>query len=383
MLRQDEFDADADAAAELEAVLSAAVDGIIVIDTDGRICEFNAAAERLFGYDRAEVKGQYVEILMPEPYRSHHRNYMERYAATGQARVIGIGREVEGRRSDGSSFPIWLSIGEAQTYRGLHFVGIVRDLTDQRAAARKQAELEDRLDHVARLSLIGEMAAGVAHEINQPLSAIATYSQAGRRLLEANDCSIDEMKVLCSRIAEQAHRAGSVIENLRSFVRKQEVKKEIIDPNGVIDDVMSLILADAKNADLNVRVEFSEHVPHVNANAVQLQQVVLNLTRNAVDSMRDAKHRERGIVIKTETTPDGAVKIAVIDHGAGVAKGLGEAVFHPFVSTKSYGLGIGLAISRTIVESFGGKLSHRPNPQGGAIFEIVIPSDVEGPDHVK
>jgi C4-dicarboxylate-specific signal transduction histidine kinase len=143
------------------------------------------------------------------------------------------------------------------------------------------------------------MAAGIAHEINQPLSAIATYSQAGRRLLEVNDYSTEEMQLLCTRIAEQAHRAGSVIENLRSFIRKQEVKKERIDPNHAIDDIMSLIIADAKNERLNVRVEYSEHVPHIKGNVVQLQQVVLNLTRNAVDSMREVRHRERGIVIKT------------------------------------------------------------------------------------
>jgi two-component system sensor kinase FixL len=378
MLRQDDFDA----AAEFEALLSAAVDGVIVIDTHGRICEFNAAAARLFGYERHEIRGQPVEMLMPEPYRSHHQGYIERYESSGHPRVIGVGRELEGLRSDGSVFPIWLSIGEAQTHRGLHFVGIVRDLTEQRAAQRKQAELEARLDHVARLSLLGEMAAGIAHEINQPLSAIATYSQAGRRLLEANDYSTEEMMVLCSRIAEQAHRAGSVIENLRNFVRKQEVKKEIVDPNRAIDDVMSLILADAKNANLNVRVEYSENVPHIKANAVQLQQVVLNLTRNAVDSMREARHRERGIVIRTERARDGAAaKISVIDYGPGVAKGLGEAVFHPFVSTKRDGLGVGLAISRTIVESFGGTLSHQPNADGGAVFDIVIPScSEESPD---
>jgi two-component system, LuxR family, sensor kinase FixL len=364
---------DNSAANEMAAILAAAVDGIVLIDRDSVILEFNPAAERMFGYSRAEVVGQPVSMLMPEPYRSGHPDYVGRYLATHEPRVIGIGREVKAQRRDGSTFPVWLSVSEADTPRGVRFVGIVRDLSEQRAAQREQAALEARLEHVARFSLMGEMAAGIAHEINQPLSAIATYAQAGRRLLSGDDWSRQEIEDLCVRITEQGQRAGQVIANLRSFIRKQELQTELVDVNDVIEDVMSLIQADAKSAGLPVRVEFDVNMPHIMANAVQLQQVVLNLTRNAVDAMRTHRDREKGIVIKTQSAP-GEVKILVIDHGPGVAKGLGSTIFNPFVTTKRDGLGVGLAISRTIVEAHSGRLGCRPNRGGGAVFEVSIPT---------
>lgn len=365
---------DDSAANEMMAILAAAVDGIVLINRESEILEFNAAAERMFGYSRAQVLGQPVEMLMPEPYRSGHCDYISRYLSTREPHVIGIGREVKAQRRDGSTFPVWLSVSEADTPRGVRFVGIVRDLSQQRAAEREQAALEARLEHVARFSLMGEMAAGIAHEINQPLSAIATYAQAGKRLLAGDDWTREEIEDLCVRIAEQGQRAGQVIANLRSFIRKQELKTELVDVNEVIEDVMSLIQADAKSAGLPVRVEFDKDVPHIMANAVQLQQVVLNLTRNAVDAMRTHRDREKGIVIKTESAPGAEVKILVVDHGPGVAKGLGSTIFNPFVTTKRDGLGVGLAISRTIVEAHAGRLGCHPNPGGGAIFEISIPT---------
>lgn len=361
-------------AAELQAILTAAVDGIVMIDTSGHILEFNAAAERMFGYRRADVLGEPVETLMPEPHRTGHAGHLKRYLSTREPHVIGIGREVEGLRHDGAVFPIWLSIGEAETVQGTRFVGILRDLSARRAAEREQASLEARLEHVGRFNLMGEMAASIAHEINQPLSAIATYAQAGRRLLSGDQWTVEELQDLCTRIVEQGQRAGQVIENLRGFTRKHEIKTEPVDVNAAIDGVMSLIQADAKSAGLPVEVEFGTDVPQVMANAVQLQQVVLNLTRNAVDAMRSHPDREQGIVIRTESTATGAARILVIDHGPGVAKGLGNAIFNPFVTTKRDGLGIGLAISRTIVEAHAGKLAYRPNRGGGAVFEVTIPA---------
>ena len=361
-------------AAELAAILEAAVDGIIVIDSDGLIVELNAAAERMFGYRRAQLLGQRVELLMPEPYRSEHPDYINRYLESKEPRVIGIGREVEGRRRDGKIFPIRLSLGEAATSQGTHFVGIIHDLSEQRAAEREQAALADRLEHVARFSLMGEMAAGIAHEINQPLSAIATYAQAGVRMLASGDWTREELEGLCARIAEQGQRAGKVIDNLRKFIRKQEVTTEPLEVNAVIEGVLNLIQADCRSAGLPLRLDFGRDLPQIEANVVQLQQVILNLTRNAVDAMRTHRNREKGIVIKTERTADGGARILVIDHGPGVAKGLESSIFNPFVTTKREGLGIGLAISRTIVEASAGRLGYRANRGGGAIFELTLPA---------
>jgi two-component system sensor kinase FixL len=364
--------------AELRALLDAAVDAIVMIDEQERITTFNVAAERLFGYKAAEVIGKDVALLMPEPHRSGHHGYVRRYVETGERHIIGIGRETEARRADGQTFPISLTVGEARSPTGLRFVAIIRDLTAQRAAELSARSLELRLSQVGRFNLMGEMAAGIAHEINQPLSAIATYAQAAKRIIGHEPPDIATLMDICKKIDEQALRAGRVLENLRKFIRKQEIQSEPIDVNRAIADVLNLIEADARAEGLRVAVQLEEGLPAVNANAVQLQQVVLNLTRNAVDAMRDfAGGKERGIVIKTQRMERGGVRISVVDHGPGVSRQLGDNIFHPFVTTKRSGLGVGLAISRTIVQAYGGSLTYRDNPAGGAIFVVELPPPQE------
>jgi two-component system sensor kinase FixL len=299
---------------------------------------------------------------------------VDRYLDTGEAHIIGIGREVLGVRANGETFPISLAVGEARDANGRRFVGIIRDLSSQRAAEQRARTLEARLSQVGRFSLLGEMAAGIAHEINQPLSAIATYAQAAKRIIERGQPDTQTLIDVCRKIDEQALRAGRVIENLRRFIRKQEIQTQLIDVNGIVSDVMNLVLADAHAEGIPVRTRYAEELPQVRANAVQLQQVVLNLTRNSVDAMRTSNRKDQGIDIRTEASDAGGVRIAVTDHGSGVSRQLGENIFHPFVTTKRDGLGVGLAISRTIIQSYGGTLSYRDNPAGGAIFVIELPS---------
>jgi two-component system sensor kinase FixL len=360
--------------AELRALLDAAVDAIVMIDEQERITTFNVAAERLFGYEAADVIGKGVALLMPEPHRSAHHGYVRRYLETGERHIIGIGRETEGRRANGETFPISLTVGEARGSAGLRFVAIIRDLTAQRAAELSARSLELRLSQVGRFNLMGEMAAGIAHEINQPLSAIATYAQAAKRIMDREQPDMRTLIDICKKIDDQALRAGRVLENLRKFIRKQEIRAEPIDVNRAIVDVLNLIEADARAEGLRVAAQLEEGLPAVNANAVQLQQVVLNLTRNAVDAMSDyTGSKERGIVVKTERVERGGVRISVMDHGPGVSRQLGDNIFHPFVTTKRSGLGVGLAISRTIVQAYGGSLTYRDNPAGGAIFDVELP----------
>jgi len=362
---------------ELRALLDAAVDAIVMMDEQERITTFNAAAERLFGYKAEEAIGRGIEMLMPEPHRSAHRGYVRRYLETGEAHIIGIGREALAVRANGETFPIALSVGEARGPNGRRFVAFIRDLSSQRAADQRARSLEARLSQVGRFNLMGEMAAGIAHEINQPLSAIATYAQAAKRVLEREQPAMQQLIDVCRKIDEQALRAGRVLENLRKFIRKQEIRVEPIDVNRVVADVLNLIEADAHAEGIRVSTRHADGLPAVRANAVQLQQVVLNLTRNAVDAMRDAIGRERGIAIATERSETGGVRISVADHGPGVPRQLGENIFHPFVTTKREGLGVGLAISRTIVQSYGGSLSYRDNPEGGAIFVVELPPPEE------
>lgn len=368
------------AAAELHALLDAAVDAIVVIDDRGSITTFNAAAERMFGYSAAAVLGKNVSMLMTEPNRSSHDEYLRHYAATGEARIIGIGREVEARRADGSVFPIRLAVGEAADARGRRFVGIIRDITAQRQAEQRTRSLEQRLAHVGRFNLMGEMAAGIAHEINQPLAAISTYAQAAARIVQRADADVASLADVCGKIDAQAQRASQVIENLRKFIRKQDIETQVLDVDAVLDDVWSLIEADGHAAGISVRRVRGADLPKVRADAVQLQQVLLNLTHNAVDSMREGAAKERGIEVATQAGTDGRVAITVVDHGHGVPWQLGDNIFHPFVTTKREGLGVGLAISKTIVLSFGGVLGYTDNPGGGSIFRVELPALREGVD---
>jgi two-component system sensor kinase FixL len=359
---------------EWAALLDAAVDAIVVIDEVGRIETFNAAAERLFGHAAADVVGMGVETLMPEPDRSRHAGYLSRYLATGEAHIIGIGREVQARRASGELFPVALSVGKADGPAGTRFVGIIRDLSSQRAAEQRARSLEARLAHVGRFNLMGVMAAGIAHEINQPLSAIATYAQAARRLMERDGVEAKALHDICTKIDDQARRAGQVIENLRKFIRKQEIDTQALDVNAVIRDVWNLIEADANAEGITLVSRYADDLPVIRGDAVQMQQVLLNLTRNSVDAMRKSVNKEHGIIITTEKSKNG-VHISVADHGPGVSREIGENIFHPFVTTKAEGLGVGLAISRTIVQSYGGSLTFRDNPEGGSVFVVALPAD--------
>ncbi len=364
-------------AAEFQALLDAAVDAIVVIDERGQILTFNRAAERMFGHAAATVIGQNVSMLMGEPHRSQHDGYIGRYVATSEPHIIGKGREIEARRANGELFPVALAVGEAAQGGKQRFVGIIRDLSAQRAAEQRARALELRLAHVGRFNLMGEMAAGIAHEINQPLSAIATYAQAAKRVMQRAEPDMAMLTDICAKIDDQAWRAGQVIGNLRKFIRKQEIETQALDVNRVVADVMSLIEADAHSEGIPVHVRAGEGLPKVRADAVQLQQVLLNLTRNSVDSMRGGLAKERGIIIATERGEQGGVRVTVTDHGHGVPRQLGDNIFHPFVTTKRDGLGVGLAISKTIVQSYDGSLSYSDNPRGGSIFSIELPADQE------
>jgi two-component system sensor kinase FixL len=367
-------------AADFEALFAAAVDAICVIDETGRIMELNAAGEKLFGYSVDELKGQNVSRLMPEPDRGRHDGYIRSFLTSGERHIIGRGREVQGQRRDGSAFPLHLSVGETPKWlQQRRFVGIMRDLTDQKKVEEEARQVQDRLTHVGRFSVMGEMAAGLAHEINQPLSAIVTYSQAGKRLLSGVSGVPDDLADICEKISEQAERAGQVIKNLRSFVSKQEVRKDVLDINKTLAEIKTLVDADARAEGIIVTLTEADKLPPVLGDAVQLQQVIINLTRNAVDSMKGGLRRDEGIEIRTYCKDD-KVHLSVTDHGYGVSPQLADSIFHPFVTTKGEGLGVGLAISRTIIHAHGGELSYRANPNGGSAFGFWLPIHEEQVD---
>jgi len=614
---------------ELRAVLDAAVDGVIVIDDQGRIETFSRSAERLFGYRAHEILGQNVSVLMPEPHRSNHDSFLRAYQTTGQARIIGIGREVVAMRRDGTLFPAELAVGKVAGSVPARFVGFVHDITvrkaadealrrerdraqlyldlaevmllaldaagrislinrkgceilgytepeligrdwfeqcvpqSQRAAGRaslraalageadpasyaedgvltskgdikliawrttpvsdelgrlvgvlrsgedvtdrRRAEQElqksesllkvaqaianlgtyevhtpdgpshwseqvyrivgrdpaegpvppgdfaqqfvhaddraqyirefqraihetgrldleyrlvrrdgttrhvhslaqmqtsadgqsliitgtihditdrrlvdeetrqgqERLTHVARLSIMGEMATGLAHEINQPLTAIATYAQAALRMAAAG-AEVAEITDALTQITAQALRAGEVIRRLRAFVKNRAARTESVDLNRLIEDLRLLAEPDARVNDMRLTLDLAAAVPTVAADPIQIQQVLLNLVRNAIDATLEAPTAPREILVRTRVGPE-AVEVEVVDRGSGVDPAIAEHLFNPFFTTKAAGTGLGLAISRSIIRAHRGKLGHRPTPGGGTTFYFTLP----------
>jgi two-component system sensor kinase FixL len=361
------------AAQELRALLDAAVDAIVVIDGQGRIETFNRAAERMFGYRESELIGRNVKVLMPESESDRHDGYLRRYLETGRAKIIGIGREVEARRRDGSVLPAWLSVGRVEGDPP-RFVGFIRDESARVAAERTVAQAQERLAHVARLSTMGEMAAGLAHEINQPLAAIATYAQASERMLDkGNPVDLAEVRESLVQISRQALRAGDVIRRLRAFVANRELRRERVGCNRLLEDLVALARPDLRANDVAMRLEVEPCLPDIMADVIQLQQVLINLIRNAIDSTLQSGGSRREIVLRAVSCPEG-IEISVDDQGPGVAPEALARLFTPFFTTKPQGTGLGLAISRTIVQAHGGQLSYRDRPGGGACFHFTLPA---------
>jgi PAS domain S-box-containing protein len=541
-------------AARLRAVVDTAVDGIITIDEHGTISTINAAALRLFGYQANEVIGKNIQTLMPEAYRSGHETQLGEYLRSGQRRVIGIGREAEGMRKDGSIFPIELSVSETKLANRRLFTGIIRDITERKhsedklhsAVKDRTAELatanerlvqeiqqrsraeailagetqvleliatgassdevlevvcevverncpavwcsirlasdvlsppsatrtygnaglcdlpsefaedplsrrivEDALDvsalrdwanrarmravwtepivgsagqvlgtvvmahpeprrpadheaaaviaatrvagiiieksraearswkqlaelaHVSRLATMGELASGLAHELNQPLCAIVNYAGACLELINAKQNGT-ELHLAMEEVAKQAERAGEVIRRLREFVRRREPHRAAVDMNKIVREVVGLTKAEIRQHEVDVKLQLAKRLPFVHADQIQIQQVIVNLVRNAIDAMTDTAAREKRLWMSTRRSGD-FIELAVSDSGHGIDEQTREQVFESFFTTKSHGMGMGLSISRSIVEMHDGRIWVTPNDSCGTTFSFALP----------
>jgi two-component system sensor kinase FixL len=359
--------------AHLQSILDSIPDAMVVINERGLIQSFSSAAERLFGFSAADVLGKNVKILMPSPYREDHDGYIERYLRTGERRIIGIGRVVVGQRSDGSTFPMELAVGEMHVREQQFFTSFIRDLTERQQTEARMQELQSELVHMSRLTAMGEMASALAHELNQPLAAIANYMKGSRRLLEnSQDQSLSVLRDAMEKAADQALRAGDIIRRLRDFVSRGESERRVEDVKKLIEEASALALVGAKDKGVRVRFAFAPRLNYVLADKVQVQQVLLNLMRNAIDAMETAPTRE--LVVETSPALDNMIEISVADTGGGIAPEIADQLFEPFVTTKSHGMGVGLSISRTIIESHGGSITHRPNLGGGTVFSFTLPA---------
>jgi two-component system sensor kinase FixL len=356
--------------AHLASILDTIPDALIIIDERGMIRSFSAAAERLFRWTAAEVEGRNVSMLMPSPHREAHDAYLERYYRTGERRIIGIGRVVVGERRDGSTFPMELAVGEVRTSEGRFFTGFVRDLTERQQTEARLQELQAELVHVSRLTAMGEMASALAHELNQPLAAIANYLKGSERLLSRPDPPIERLSEALGKSQAQALRAGEIIRRLRDFASRGETERRVEDLPRLIEEAGALALVGAKEHGVRVRFHYDRQVGRVLADRIQIQQVVLNLIRNAIDAMHDSPRRE--LAISTGPAPGAMAEVSVADTGPGIDPVVADQLFNAFVTTKSDGMGVGLSISRTIVEAHGGRLWAERNADGGATFRFTL-----------
>jgi two-component system sensor kinase FixL len=372
-----------DANERLIAILDAAVDALVIIDQKGNIELFNSAAQNMFGYTQQDVFGKNVKMLMPAPFSVEHDKYLSSYLTSGESKIIGEGRKVKGKKSNGDEFPIFLSVGEVKDASHIQFVGIIRDISEQERDKIEVQESRERLSHASRLSSMGELAAGIAHEMNQPLSAISSYSQASKRLLLAA-AQGNEAKVVVAldKICDQAIRASEVINRLRTFVKKRIAQREPVDLNELILETIKLAKVDTRIFDHEVIVDLDQEAqPQLLADPVQIQQVLLNLIRNGIDAMEHIKGTP--LRIQSQWLSEQLVEVSVIDYGIGMDEEVMNNIFTPFMTTKKTGMGMGLPVSQTIIHAHGGRIYFGPSQPSGCIFSFSLPATVATQEDIE
>ncbi len=489
-----------DHGALFDVLTSMAADGIIVIDEQARILFYNEACRKLFQYAPEEVQFQNIKMLMPEPYRREHDGYLSRYGKTGDAHIIGVGREVRGQRKDGTVFPMYLSVGEGVIGGKKAFVGIVhdltairaeeerrteadrhlaqlvessddvilsksldgivktwnaaaerifgysaaemighpisaiipaelqdeeagilekiragesihhyettrlckdgseitmslsvspirdsagnivgaskiaRDVTEQRRTEQRATKLQAELAHVARVNAVSQLSSALAHELNQPLTAIMNYVSAAKlRWTQAGGHNNDKATSLLDRAIAQAERAGAIIQRLRAFLEKREPHRVEEDLNTVLQEAIALGFVGSSSDGISLNLDLAPGLPTVRVDRIQFEQVIVNLLRNAAEAMKDSIRRE--LSVASYRAGPKLIEVAVADTGPGIADAIAAQLFEPFVTTKDTGMGVGLSICRTIMEAHGGRIWMVPNPSGGTIFKMQLPAD--------
>lgn len=357
---------------KLSSVFETGPDAIIIFDEQGAIESLNAAAVWMFGYLESEVLGQDVKMLMPALHGERNDGFLSHYHTTGEKRIIGIARVVMGRRRDGATFPMELNVGEIRMGERRLFTGFIRDITERQGAERRLKDLQSELLHVSRLTDMGQMSSALAHELNQPLTAIANYTKAARRTLDQGvEASRDKVQELLDKAAGQALRAGQIIRRLRDFVEKRGDNRAPEDVNKIIEEALALVFVGTVESSATVKAKLGAHLPKVLIDKIQIQQVVLNLVRNAFEAMACSPRRE--VCVSTEQENEDFVLVAIADSGPGLPEEVAGKLFQPFVTTKTDGMGIGLSICRSIVDAHGGKLWATSRPGDGVTFRFQLP----------
>jgi two-component system sensor kinase FixL len=362
-----------DAEPRLRALLDAAVDAIVTIDQHGIIDSVNPATERIFGYSAREMLGSNVSMLMPSPHREQHDRFLQRYLMTGEAHIVGIGREIEARRKDGSVFPVDLTVSEFEIDDERMFTGLIRDISDRRAAERAAQDRLEELAHAGRLADLGMTTSTIAHEVNQPLTAIVSFAHACQRILDSVEPDTKVLREALGQIAEQAERASAIINRIRNLAKKRDSSSERVDVNESARNVLSILARQLRDAHISLHVDLAPQLPAVIADAVHVEQVVMNLVINAIDAMREGPSEPRQLHVSTIRDND-SVRLSVRDTGPGLHEEEAARIFDSFYSTKPDGMGVGLSICRNLAENHHGQLWVEPRPDdGGATFNLTLP----------
>ncbi len=370
---QPSIDRPLDPEAHLRSILATVPDAMVVIDEAGLILSFSAAAEKMFGYSERDVLGQNVKILMPSPDRERHDQYLINYLTTGKRKIIGIGRVTTALHSDGNTFPIELAVGEAWSGGRRIFTGFIRDLTERQETLLRLQDLQSELAHVGRVSEMGTLASSLAHELNQPLTAVASYCESARDLLggDMDAQTVAMIREAMDEAAKQSVRAGQIVRRLRDFMSHGETERHVESLQRLINEANALGLVGSREHGIDVQVSLDPRADLVFVDRIQVQQVLVNLIRNAIDAMVDAPVRK--LSIRTARQP-GFTRVTVEDTGSGINETIAEQLFQPFVTSKQNGMGIGLSICRTIVQAHGGRIWFEPANNGGTAFHFTLPS---------
>jgi two-component system, LuxR family, sensor kinase FixL len=363
----------AEAEAHLRSILATVPDAMVVIDERGTILSFSAAATQMFGYGEADIVGQNVKMLMPSPDRERHDQYLVNYLTTGIRKIIGVGRVTTALHRDGNTFPIELAVGEAWLGERRIFTGFIRDLTERQQTLLRLQDLQSELAHVGRVSEMGTLASSLAHELNQPLTAVASYCESARDLLdqEPDRETVDMVKEALDEAAQQAVRAGQIVRRLRDFMSTGETERRVESLQRLINEANALALVGSRELGIDVQLELDPSADRVLVDRVQIQQVLVNLIRNAIDAMMDSD--VRSLSVRTQRDGDNLVRVTIEDTGSGISDSVAAQLFQPFVTSKQNGMGIGLSICRTIVEAHGGRIWFEPAKSGGTAFHFTVP----------